>query len=475
MIARERSGSVVSRMRTDLGCPQLLKPTTRLGGRLTPRVSNDRLNEPKKISRCSMQRKSIRLILPLSAMLAAVSGFCLDSPSQASNDSVSRIGLSGTAQKDSRAAMYAGDEACAACHRAQFVGYQHTGHHLTSMLPSKGSILGTFNDPGNQLKIEDPAPAIGDPGLSYKMERKDDAFFQTATTGFPGQLQSRTKQIGIVIGSGVRGQSYLYWQSDSLFELPVSYWSDGKRWINSPGYRNGPPNFARQATPRCLECHMSYIKTQSPDPMTNRYDKTTLVPGISCETCHGPGAAHIATHRTGVHTANSAPSHILNPSAFSRERQIDLCALCHNGAQQEALAPAFSYVPGTPLDKHLRPLDAKTAIRPDVHANQVGLLERSRCFRSSQTMTCTTCHQAHAPERPAATYSAQCLGCHEATSCGMAKTLGRQIESNCIDCHMPLQQTEAIVSQTADTVIRTTMRTHLIAVYPAEDQLNLEH
>jgi len=37
----------------------------------------------------------------------------------------------------------------------------------------------------------------------------------------------------IVIGSGVRGQSYLYWHGDQLYELPVSYWSDGSRWINS--------------------------------------------------------------------------------------------------------------------------------------------------------------------------------------------------------------------------------------------------
>ena len=45
---------------------------------------------------------------------------------------------------------------------------------------------------------------------------------------------------------------------------------------------------------------------------------------------------------------------------------------------------------------------------------------------------------------------------------------GPKIKSNCIDCHMPLEQTQAIVSQTGDKVIRTTMRTRWIRVYQDE-------
>jgi hypothetical protein len=385
------------------------------------------------------------------------------------NASISQMEASGQASGDLRGANYVGDQVCASCHRDQSDPYLRTAHHLTSDLPAKNSILGTFEAPASTLKIQDPAPAIGDPGLTYKMERKEDRFFQTAITGFEGQLQSRTEPIDIVIGSGVRGQSYLYWKGDSLFELPVSYWSDGHQWINSPGYRNGPPNFQRKVIPRCMECHVSYIKPLSPDPAASRYDKTTLQTGISCETCHGPGLAHATLRRAGAsgHPKSPDPS-ILNPAAFSRDRQIDMCALCHSGARQEALAPAFSYTPGTPLESYLRPIAVVEDSHPDVHANQVGLLKKSRCFVASGAMTCSTCHEVHAPERPAASYSAKCLGCHKVESCGMAQKLGPKIKSNCIDCHMPLEQTQAIVSQTADKVIRTTMRTHWIRIYPHE-------
>jgi Cytochrome c554 and c-prime len=372
--------------------------------------------------------------------------------------------------RDPRGPGYAGDRVCVSCHGNQSSTYLQTAHHLTSSLPAKSAILGSFEEPASTLEIQEPAPAIGDPGLTYKMEQKEDRFFLTAITGFQGQLQSRTESIDIVIGSGVRGQSYLYWNGDSLFELPVSYWSDGHQWINSPGYRNGPPNFQRQAIPRCLECHVSFIKPLVPDFASNRYDKTTLLTGISCETCHGPGSAHAATRRAEASDSPKLPgSEILNPAAFSRDRQIDLCALCHSGAQQVSLTPAFSYKPGTALDSHLRPVAVPEDAHPDVHANQVGLLKKSRCFAASGTMTCSTCHQVHAPERSAASYSEKCLSCHKGESCGMAKKLGPRIKSNCIDCHMPLEQTQAIVSQTGDKVIRTTMRTHWIRVYPDEN------
>ncbi|MGC2164059.1 MAG: multiheme c-type cytochrome [Silvibacterium sp.] len=374
-----------------------------------------------------------------------------------------------TQDGDGTRAGYVGDNACLSCHRNQSLTYALTAHHLTSQLPNQGSILGSFGEGSNVLKIADPAPAIGDPGVSYRMLKKGDSFYESAITGFPGKLQTQTERIDIVIGSGVRGQSYLYWHGNLLYELPVSYWSDGKQWINSPGYRNGPPNFLRPASPRCLECHATYIRALSSDPATNQYDETSLVPGISCEICHGPGAKHIAMHRAALSAQGEAvhDEGILNPATFSRDRQVDMCGLCHDGAQQEETAPTFSYLPGEPLNKYLRPNPADTDLHPDVHADQVGLLKRSRCYLSSPNMTCSTCHQIHAPEQPAASYSIRCRSCHQVKSCGIAKTMGYKIAKDCIDCHMPVEQTNAIVSETADKIIRTTMRTHWIKVYPS--------
>jgi hypothetical protein len=296
------------------------------------------------------------------------------------------------------------------------------------------------------------------------MEVKDGAYYQTAFAGVPGHEQSHGERIDVVTGSGKRGQSYLYWLDNQLFELPLSYWSDGRQWINSPGFKDKTANFSRPIYPRCLECHATAIMPLSPDPLSNHYDRASLVTGISCETCHGPGGDHVASHTVG-----KADKDILNPARFSRDRQLDLCALCHSGAGRQELAPAFSYLPGQSLDGYLRPVPVDATMQPEVHGNQVGLLKRSRCYLSSPTMSCSTCHDVHLPERPAATYSSRCLTCHRVENCTVARRPEVKIDDRCIDCHMPEQPTNAIISTTGGKEVRATMRTHWIRVYHGVD------
>jgi hypothetical protein len=358
-------------------------------------------------------------------------------------------------------AKYVGDAACLSCHKEQALPYQHTSHHLTSQLADAHSVLGSFRPGSNELMISDPAHATSEPGLYFRMDEKSGSYHETAVAGWQGRTESRTERIDVVTGSGVRGATYLYWDGDRLYELPVSYWTDGHQWINSPGYDNGTARFSRPINPGCLECHATYIKALSPDPLTNRYERDSLITGISCENCHGPGADHIAKQKAGASGEGQA---ILNPAKFSRDRQVDLCALCHNGIQREAIAPVFSYVPGEPLTKYFKPLPIDTLEHPDVHGNQVGLLQRSRCYLSSK-MTCSTCHDVHAPERPAAAYSDRCLTCHLWESCAVAKTMGHKIANDCIDCHMPVEPTNVIVSETGSKVVRAKMRNHWIKVY----------
>ena len=369
---------------------------------------------------------------------------------------------------DARRANYVGDAACISCHKQQSASYLHTSHYLTSQLANKESVLGSFQEGSNVLMIVDSA-TTAEPFLYFKMEAKNGGYYETAATGWGNQVETLTEPIDIVTGSGVRGATYLYWRGDQLYELPVSYWTDGHQWINSPGYENGSVDFSRPVNPGCLECHATYIRPLSPDPGTNRYDRDTLVTGISCERCHGPGANHVARAKAGSASA-SAGQAILNPTKFSRDRQVDLCALCHSGIQREAIAPPFSYMPGRPLSDYFKPLQAESAEHPDVHGNQVGLLQRSRCYLSSPNMTCSTCHDVHAKEQPAAAYSVKCLTCHQWQSCGVSKTIGHSIANNCIDCHMPVEPTRVIVSETADKIVRATMRNHWIKIYPGTGQ-----
>jgi Cytochrome c554 and c-prime len=345
---------------------------------------------------------------------------------------------------------FVGDDACRSCHQEKVESFHRTAHYLTSRLPDKDSILGNFSPDANVLKTSNP-------DLFFRMEAKNDGFFQTAVHGQPPYTTSRTERFGLVVGSGGKGQTFLFWKSDLLFQLPVSYWNE-VGWINSPGYRDGVAYFDRPVIPRCLECHGTYFESLAPP--SNRYSQTGLVVGITCEKCHGPGSKHI--QRFSSKSANSpSDSGILNPTRFSRDRQIDLCAWCHAG-HGEPLRPTFSYIPGEPLDKYLEMPQPDSDAPVDVHGSQVELLRKSRCFQLS-AMTCLTCHDVHTMQKDPAVFSERCLHCHKVES---HPKMGHEIASNCIDCHMPRQHTNLIVFNWNGRKVSPEVQNHWIKIYP---------
>lgn len=360
-------------------------------------------------------------------------------------------------------ATLVGDAVCGSCHQDKVHSFHLTAHSRTSSLPSSETIHGLFSPGSNTLRTVNA-------NLVFVMEANERGYFQTAhMRTSPTEEFSRSERIDVVVGSGRKGQTYLFWDGDQLFQLPVSYWTDLNAWVNSPGYIDGTADFERPIVPRCLECHSSSFGNKPPPE--NRYVKASLVLGVSCEKCHGPGSEHVARFRSA--SPPSAPSGfaIVNPARLSRARQLDICALCHNGAG-EPLVASLSFVPGDDLSQFIAFSRADPKARVDVHARQVPLLERSRCFRFSRTMTCTTCHDVHTQQRDTASFAPRCMTCHKVENCRIFPKLGHAIDTHCVDCHMPLQETGKIVSQVDGSAIRPMVRNHQIAIYPDSALLN---
>jgi hypothetical protein len=349
---------------------------------------------------------------------------------------------------------YAGDASCLSCH-ADKKSFLTTAHHLSSTLPGSNSIRGSFTPGRNVLPTSNPH-------LHYRMEARADGFYQTAVLGTGPDTSSISRRIGLVIGSGRKGQSYLYWRGDRLFQLPVSYWTGLDRWVTSPGYAEGVANFDRPVEPRCLECHGTSFRVLPAGGAENRYDTEHQVLGIACERCHGPGRAHVERERSPV--ARARGSAIVNPVRLSREREVEVCASCHGGVG-EGTAPAFSYRPGERLGNYLHLRNPPPDEPLDVHDNQVALLQRSACYRESG-MSCATCHDVHRTQRDAAAFSSRCLTCHTVRSCGLFPTHGAALARNCVDCHMREETSAVIVSAMGERSVRPRIRSHWIRVYP---------
>ena len=285
---------------------------------------------------------------------------------------------------------YVGDQACAQCHQDKFDTYEKTAHNLTSQIASQDTIVGTFTPGANTM-------TTANPNLSFAMEKKGEEFFQTAIWASPDGRAPRThtERLDLVVGSGGKGQTYLYWRDNQLFQLPAGYSTVLRRWITSPGYIDGQADFERAIIPRCLECHATYFDSVIPDPDVNMYGTKNYVLGISCERCHGPGRAHAASYQGRTGAAGAGPEKIVNPAKLSAARQADVCAQCHGGQGDRFPAPAFSYVPGQPLAKLHRPGPDRFREGVDVHGKQGKLLMKSQCYQMSANMNCSTCHDVH--------------------------------------------------------------------------------
>jgi len=352
-----------------------------------------------------------------------------------------------------RADNAVGDSACLGCHQTMS-SFEQTAHRLTSTLPTRASIQGRFHSGENVLRTANP-------NLQFRMDSTVDGFYENAIMGRPPDTSVHRERMDIVTGIR-KGQSFLYWRGDRLYQLPVSYWV-GVGWANSPGYVDGTANFDRPIPPRCLECHASWFQAADSD-VINRYQSppSGALLGITCEVCHGSGRDHVTRARSLL--SGVRPRAIVNPARLPRARQVDACALCHSGTAPLRSAP-FAFVPGQRLEKRLdlsTPPDTGVA---DVHGNQVALLERSACFRASQ-MTCATCHDVHREQRDVVALSGRCLTCHTVQNCGLFPRHGTRLLGRCVDCHMPLQTSGVLVSSSLGHQLRPQVRSHWIKVYP---------
>ena len=309
---------------------------------------------------------------------------------------------------------YVGNEACAKCHAAIYDSYSKTAMAHASGPAAETPMTGDFfhKKSGMQYRI------YSDNGkLRLSFER-------------PGDPAVRGKrELLYYIGQGRRGRTYLYSVDGFLFESPVNWYTDKHMWDMAPAYqdaREAPMNLPTLTS--CLDCHVSSI--QPPIQGTeNRYAMSVFsYPGVTCERCHGPGAAHV---KGGA---------IVNPAKLSPERRDAVCMQCHlegNAAIERAGKRLYQYRPGDDLSDYIRYYVHADAQPGGLRAaSQFEAFAQSACKKKSgAAMSCTSCHDPHHPPSPAervSFYREKCLVCHAPLA---SKHHANQ--PDCTSCHMP--------------------------------------
>ncbi|MGB7346897.1 MAG: multiheme c-type cytochrome [Pirellulaceae bacterium] len=339
---------------------------------------------------------------------------------------------------------FLGAASCAECHSETFESFSKTAHHLTSQPATTQSILGSFAAQNNTLQTFHP-------DVSFEMVQTDGIAVQR--TSFLDWKFDIPMQL--IFGSGKIAQSYLYWHGDELYQCSVTYLSGSQSWINSPGYHDGDADYDRPIKSRCLECHATYVDLRAP---SNHYTPGSLIAGISCERCHGPGRDHVQYHQANPNSKSAR--FVTVPSDLPRQRELDVCSQCHSSTTPNKGEP-FAFRPGDEFKDHYEEPTGEGG--QTVHtSNQLERLSRSKCFEATE-MTCVDCHNPHQQERGnLALFSDRCMKCHQPNTCGMFDEIGDSINQNCIDCHMPVAETKNLRMSTAQGNVFPPLRDHYI-------------
>jgi hypothetical protein len=291
------------------------------------------------------------------------------------------------------------------------------------------------------------------------------------------------------MGSGLHAHSYLTRRDGFWIESPLTWYAEPQQWELSPGYDpTTQATLDRVITTDCAFCHVGQIRIHGNDMHRFTIEEVS----IGCERCHGPGQHHVTAHRAAERggrgdsqESNAIPldvaQDIINPLSLSREAQEAVCSQCHLQGIIFSRSSGFNrwdFVPGQLLS------DAITQYQLDGvdpqfrivgHAEQ---LHASACYLQTETLTCTTCHDPHAPPLSIEEYRQACIECHQTNGCSVREDDRiRTQHDDCSVCHMPIRPTNVTHAALHDHRIAVHDRSYALAalkppasVAPAEDQ-----
>jgi tetratricopeptide (TPR) repeat protein len=238
-----------------------------------------------------------------------------------------------------------------------------------------------------------------------------------------------------------------------LQTLPVAYDAHKREWFDMAG--SGAPHApAADARPldwkdwrftfntACRGCHVSQV-ANAYDPQTDAYRTTWTEPGVNCETCHGPGQAHVQACLAAPAGKPPDDLHIVRIKRdFDHAQTNALCGACH----AKATPITASFAPGDRFSDHFELAAYENA---DFYPDGRDLGEnytytswsRSPCVASG-ALDCLHCHTSSGRYRfvDAAHANDACLPCHAATvadAAGHSHHPDATPGSRCVACHMP--------------------------------------
>ena len=350
---------------------------------------------------------------------------------------------SGCGPERAAAPTYVGRETCSGCHAEAALAWEGSDHDRAMEEASPETVLGDFDD-----------ASFDHCGVETRFFREGDRFFIRAQ-GADGTMQ--TWPVAYTFGYEPLQQYLIPTENGRLQAFTVAWDTQGERWFSlAEGECIDPPDWLHWTGAgmnwnyMCADCHSTNLQRRF-NLAEDAYETTFSEIDVSCETCHGPGSAHVRKVRDG--TYDSARSG-LAAALSSPHAQVDACAPCHSRRRLVYPDP----VAGDAFLDHYDPelleeglYFADGQIRDEVYV--YGSFLQSRMY--AEGVACTDCHDPHTT-RVKFEGNALCGQCHDAAVYDTFEHI-RHPEgaegSQCVDCHMP-ERTYMVVDPRRDHSFR---------------------
>jgi Flp pilus assembly protein TadD len=193
----------------------------------------------------------------------------------------------------------------------------------------------------------------------------------------------------------------------------------------------------------CFGCHVSQLAINY-ESATDTYHTRWREPGIACETCHGPSAAHVQqfTASAGARVRNDLK--LTSFKSMTVQQRNDACASCH-----AKLIPVTSdFRPGA---RFFDNFGLVTLESDDYYPDGRDKRENytltswlaSACVRSGK-LDCVHCHTSSGRYRFAGENANDaCLPCHQervASAATHSHHAAGSVASRCVSCHLPMTE-----------------------------------
>jgi hypothetical protein len=378
---------------------------------------------------------------------------------------------------------YVTSDTCRSCHPGNYASWHASYHRTMTQVARPENFAGPID--GFTRTFD---------GVDYRVERQGDRFLSRKRPAGGSGAWSEPQQIVLLTGS--HNMQILWLETGAgrtLVQFPFAYLTGERIWAPVIQTFVAPPEFKTlylegEWNSACLDCHTTAARPRFESGRV--FDSQVAEFGISCESCHGEGAEHVAQNRNplrrfALHLGGKHDATIVNPANLDGPRSALACGQCHSIAaftdsahKQDWSRQGRVFRPGQAdlgdqrfivrTDTADHPAQKRQLLQTSptyfsdrfwgdgmvrVTGRELNGVMASPCYKGGH-FACVSCHELHPKDNDPATlagWRAQqfgpekntdvaCLQCHEDKRAQVAAHTHHAAGSPgsaCYNCHLP--------------------------------------